>query len=217
MPAGACISSARPTAATAGGRPPPSDDGKAISAIQPSILVHPSNRLEALGRTRSGRIFEAWSTDAGRRWSAIALIDLPNPSAGIDAVSLADGRALLVYNHSASARSLLNVGVSRDGRAFEAAAVLEDQPGPEYSYPVVIQSRDGLVHVTYSWQGTRASSTWSWRTRRACPLDRLSEASGRGSLCSPPGVSAQPRLEAASAVANLGARKRSIDPTMAGE
>jgi len=29
--------------------------------------------------------------------------------------------------------------------------VLESEPG-EYSYPAVIQTRDGKVHVTYTWK-----------------------------------------------------------------
>ena len=79
---------------------------------------------------------------------------LPNPSAGIDAVMLKDGRALAVYNHSETARSPLNAAVSADGKTWQAALVLEDQPG-EYSYPAVIQSSDGLVHVTYTWKRER--------------------------------------------------------------
>ena len=62
----------------------------------------------------------------------------------------------LVYNHTTrrpnggnGPRSPLNVAISADGRKWQAALVLEDQPG-EYSYPAVIQTRDGLVHVTYT-------------------------------------------------------------------
>jgi predicted neuraminidase len=48
----------------------------------------------------------------------------------------------------------LNVAVSRDGLTWEAALVLESEPG-EYSYPAVIQTSDGLVHVTYTWKRQR--------------------------------------------------------------
>ena len=53
-----------------------------------------------------------------------------------------------------SGRSPLNVAVSGDGKAWQAALVLEDQPG-EYSYPAVIQTADGLVHITYTWKRQR--------------------------------------------------------------
>jgi predicted neuraminidase len=126
----------------------------AIDAIQPSVLVHADGRLQAVGRTRRGRIFETWSADTGRTWDPLRLTPLPNPNAGIDAVTLRDGRQLLVYNHSTSGRTPLNVAVSRDGETWEAALVLESGPG-EYSYPAVIQSADGLVHITYTWQRRR--------------------------------------------------------------
>lgn len=129
-------------------------DGNEINAIQPSILVHPGGKLQALGRTRSGRIFETWSSDGGRTWTPISLTSLPNPNSGIDAVTLRDGRHLIVYNHTTQGRSPLNVSVSRDGTAWEAALVLESEPG-EYSYPAVIQSADGHVHVTYTWKRQR--------------------------------------------------------------
>jgi predicted neuraminidase len=133
---------------------PPPADGIEINAIQPSILVHPGGKLQALGRSKSGRIFETWSTDGGRTWSALALTLLPNPDAGIDAVTLRDGRHLVVYNHTSQGRTPLNVAISRDGKTWEAALVLEREPG-EYSYPAVIQASDGLVHVTYTWKRER--------------------------------------------------------------
>ena len=133
---------------------PPAADGSEIDAIQPSLLTHPGGRLQAVGRSRAGRLFETWSDDGGRTWRPLTLGALPNPNAGTDAVTLRDGRHLVVYNHTPDGRSPLNVAVSRDGVAWEAALVLESEPG-EYSYPAVIQTSDGLVHVTYTWRRER--------------------------------------------------------------
>ena len=130
------------------------NDGKEFAAIQPSILHHPNGKIQILCRSRQGSIVEAWSDDRGRTWSPLKANSLPNPSSGIDAVMLRDGRALLVYNHTRRGRSPLNLAVSTDGRQWQAALVLEDQPG-EYSYPAVIQTSDGLVHITYTWKRTR--------------------------------------------------------------
>src|SRR5436190_14366855 len=134
--------------------PSASADGNPINAIQPSILVHPGGKLQALGRTRSQRVFETWSSDGGRTWAAVSLTSLRNPNSGIDALTLRDGRHLIVYNHTTSGRSPLNVSVSRDGKTWDAALVLESALG-EYSYPAVIQSSDGHVHVTYTWKRQR--------------------------------------------------------------
>jgi len=128
--------------------------GREIDAIQPSVLFHPGGQLEAVGRTRAGRVFETWSTDGGRTWTPMTLSVLPNPSSGIDAVTLRDGRHLIVYNHTERGRSPLNVALSVDGKAWDAALVLESEAG-EYSYPAVIQTSDGLVHVTYTWKRQR--------------------------------------------------------------
>ena len=125
--------------------------GVNINAIQPSILVYSDGRLQAIGRTRSSRLFETWSSDHGRTWTALALLDVPNPNSGIDAVTLADGRQVLVYNNTTTGRTPLSVAVSRDGRAWTMVAALETGAG-EFSYPAVIQTRDGRVHVTYTWQ-----------------------------------------------------------------
>jgi predicted neuraminidase len=130
------------------------NDPKEFAAIQPTILFYPGEKLQALGRTRQRKIFEIWSEDGGRTWGKMTATTLPNPNSGIDAVTLKDGRQLLVYNHTDRGRSPLNVAVSRDGKQWEGALVLEKNPG-EYSYPAVIQTSDGLVHITYTWKRQR--------------------------------------------------------------
>ena len=132
----------------------PLNDRVQFGAIQPTILVHRSGAIQILCRSRQKRITESWSTDGGKTWTAMKATPLPNPSAGIDALMLRDGRALVVYNHTETARSPLNVAISDDGKIWKAAQVLEDQPG-EYSYPAIIQTSDGLVHVTYTWKRER--------------------------------------------------------------
>jgi predicted neuraminidase len=133
----------------------PVNDGKKIGAIQPSILLHPDGRLQAVGRTQQRNIFEIWSSDNGRTWDPMTLTQLPNPNSGIDAVTLKDGRHLLVYNHTVKGRSPLNVAVSTDGKGWRAALVLDNDPGKEFSYPAAIQTSDGRVHITYTWQRRR--------------------------------------------------------------
>ncbi|HEX4590648.1 MAG TPA: sialidase family protein [Gemmataceae bacterium] len=137
------------------------NDGKDIQAIQPAILVHRDGRLQALCRNRAGPILQTWSSDGGKTWSKLTPTELPNPNSGIDAVTLKDGRHVLVYNHVppiagkwGGPRSPLNVAVSNDGKTWQAAAVLESEPG-EFSYPTVIQAADGTVHVTYTWNRKR--------------------------------------------------------------
>lgn len=137
---------------------PPLNDGVTIGAIQPSILFHDrvgGSKLQAVGRTRQGKVFTISSEDAGKAWGPMSLLeDVPNPSSGTDAVTLKDGRHLLVYNPVAKGRTPLVVGVSRDGRSWRRAVTLEDQPG-EYSYPAIIQTPDGRVHITYTWKRER--------------------------------------------------------------
>jgi alpha-L-rhamnosidase len=82
----------------------------------------------------------------------MGLTDLPNPNSGTDAVTLKDGRHLLIYNHTEKGRSPLNLAVSADGRTWDAAVVIEDEPKMEFSYPAIIQTSDGLVHATYTWK-----------------------------------------------------------------
>ena len=141
----------------------PVNDGKSIGAIQPSILFYGGGKLQAVGRTKNDKMFQVRSDDNGRTWGPMTLLSLPNPNSGTDAVTLRDGRQLLVYNHNVrtgsknKGRSPLNVALSSDGTNWSAAMVLEDDPDAPngFAYPAVIQTSDGLVHVTYTWERKR--------------------------------------------------------------
>ena len=130
-----------------------------IDAIQPSILTHGDGALQAVARTRQGALASTWSRDGGRTWSALAAIDLPNPNSGTDAVTLSDGRQLIIYNHSAHAaetpgkgpRWPLNLALSDDGLSWRMVLTLETEPLTSgYAYPAIIQTADGLVHLTWT-------------------------------------------------------------------
>ncbi len=130
----------------------PLNDPAKIGVIQPTILQYPGGRLQMLCRTRgTGFISQCWSKDGGRTWDELTATELQNPNSGIDAVTLRDGRQLLVFNNTPKGRTPLNVALSSDGKQWKVVSTLEDQPG-EYSYPAVIQAKDGRVHITYTYQ-----------------------------------------------------------------
>lgn len=121
-------------------------------AIQPTILPWEDGSIQILCRTKQGKITECWSLDQGLKWSSMRGTSLPNPNSAIDAVMMRDNVAALVYNHSDVSRGILNVAVSKDGKQWDAALVLENEPGEEFSYPAVIQTADKMLHVTYTWK-----------------------------------------------------------------
>ncbi len=135
------------------------NDGREFDAIQPTILTYPDGKIQILCRSR-GNLRQSWSGDDGKTWSSLLPSNLPNPSAGIDAVTMADGRQLLVYNHSTKGRDKLNVAVSTDGQNWKAALKLEDETTIDGkkaygAYPAAILASDGNVHVTYTWRRER--------------------------------------------------------------
>ena len=142
-------------------RMPPVPNPAQIEAIQPVLLPGRDGSLLALGRTRQDRVFATASHDEGHHWQALHLLDLPNPNAAIDAVRLADGRYLMVLNPRTSGkdwwdgRDRLDIALSEDGEHWTPVLTLEDETGQEFSYPAMIQARDGRVHVAYTWKRQR--------------------------------------------------------------
>lgn len=139
----------------------PINEASEFNAIQPTFLNHADGRLQMLCRTQEGVVSSSFSSDEGLTWSAMEATDLPNPNSGIEAVTLAEGRHLLIYNHLGSGtdgwgkRGLLNLAISDDGLTWYETAVLEQEQGAEFSYPAIIQSADGKVHITYTWKRQR--------------------------------------------------------------
>ncbi len=139
----------------------PINTGKEFNAIQPTFLQHADGRLQVLCRTKESVITSSFSADDGETWSKMKSIDLPNPNSGIEVVTLDDGRQLMIYNHLGSGktgwgrRGLLNLAISDDGLEWRQVGVLEQEERAEFSYPAIIQTSDGLVHMTYTWKRQR--------------------------------------------------------------
>jgi predicted neuraminidase len=143
----------------------PLNDIAQFRAIQPTLLTYPGSKIQALCRTQNDVIAQTWSSDGGLTWSAMQKTELPNNNSGLDAVTLSDGRQLLVYNHTTrnqpnagdKGRGILNVALSSDGQHWQAVLVLDKttEPGKQVSYPSVIQTADGLVHIVYTWNRKR--------------------------------------------------------------
>ncbi len=132
-----------------------------FGVIQGTLLTH-DKALQAIFRTmKEPNLVQSWSYNNGKSWTPLETLALPSNNSGLDAVTLKDGRQLMVYNHAPTPegrwggpRTPLNVAISQDGQNWQAALVLEDEPG-EYSYPAVIQADDGLVHISYTWKRWR--------------------------------------------------------------
>jgi alpha-L-rhamnosidase len=135
-----------------------------IDCIQPSILKLKDGRLQVLMRTRNGKIATSFSSDNGDSWSKVTLLDVPNNQSGTDAVTLKDGRHVLIYNNfetlpgtKKGVRTPLSIAISNDGTHWRHALTLEDSPISQYSYPSIIQGKDGKLHVVYTWRRLRVA------------------------------------------------------------
>jgi alpha-L-rhamnosidase len=133
-----------------------------IDCIQPSILKLKDGRLQVLMRTRNGKLATSFSSDHGDTWSAVTLTDVPNNQSGTDAVTLKDGRHVLIYNDfetlpgtKKGPRTPVSIALSDDGTRWSHALTLEDSPISQYSYPAIIQGKDGTLHCLYTWRRQR--------------------------------------------------------------
>ena len=133
-----------------------------IDCIQPSILKLKDGRLQVLMRTHNAYIATSYSSDNGNTWTPVTLLDIENNQSGTDAVTLRDGRHALIYNNFKTlpmapkgVRTPCSIALSDDGTNWRHVLTLEDSPIDEYSYPAIIQGKDGRIHCVYTWRRQR--------------------------------------------------------------
>jgi len=122
--------------------------------IQPSLIEKNNGDILAYLRPKNlNKILLSISKDGGKTWSDTEKTSLKNPQSGIDAVKLANGNFVLVYNKSENSRSVLNLILSEDeGKTWGFEKILEQEKGEEFSYPAIIQDKEGFIHITYTYK-----------------------------------------------------------------
>ena len=122
---------------------------------QPSLIERKDGSIDAYMRQdgdEPSRIMLSHSNDQGYSWTYAVRSDIPNPGASIELVRLKSGNWLLVYNDVEDGRYSLAVALSDDqGATWKWKKNLENKKGGSFSYPSVIQSNDGKIHITYSY------------------------------------------------------------------
>jgi predicted neuraminidase len=144
------------------------DDGKSwitskpivgIGNIQPTLVRKNDGTLVAYMRNAGPpprRLYVSISNDEGFTWSPPSLTNLPNPGSASEVIRLSNGHWALVYNDTEEGRHSLAVSLSDDeGKSWRWTRHLErDNRGEgasQFHYPSMIQTRDGLIHVSYSY------------------------------------------------------------------
>ncbi len=126
-----------------------------LGVEQPSVVSLPDGKLIAFFRDAANdhRIKRSESLDSGNTWSPICETTLPNPGSGIEAILLQSGNLAMVYNDKEeSPRDRLAISISEDfGESWEWTRHIEDIPGQRFDYPSIVQSKDGSLHVSYSY------------------------------------------------------------------
>lgn len=126
--------------------------------IQPSVISRSDGSLYTLMRSWNedpGKryLLQSESHDFGRSWSPPTYSRIPTVSSAIEMIRLKNGHVVLAFNDGAGReRTSLNLVLSLDeGRTWTFNRVLESGKGP-FSYPSLIQTRDGNIHITYTYR-----------------------------------------------------------------
>jgi predicted neuraminidase len=124
--------------------------------IQPALAKKRNGNLIAWMRDSGdppNRVHVSESSDLGESWTSATKSDLPN-TASIELLVLQDGRWAFLGNDIDDGRYQLSLGISDDeGKTWKSKTLIENDPAKKgnYSYPSLIQTADGLLHMTYSY------------------------------------------------------------------
>jgi len=127
-----------------------------LGPVQPTLVRKNDGTVVAYFRDAGeapNRVQMSTSKDDGESWAATFDIDIPNSGSSLEVIPLNDGRWLMVCNDTEYGRHRLSAFLSDDeGETWKWKRKLEpsDKEGKSFGYPSVIQTRDGLIHMTYS-------------------------------------------------------------------
>ena len=131
---------------------------------RPSVVRKRDGTLVAYCRD-SGRapkrVLISSSNDDGETWSPAKDTDIPNPGSSLEVIALASGDWILIGNDTETSRARLTVMLSDDeGQTWSMKRKIEpsDDEGLAFDYPSVVQTRDGLIHLTYSYSSKQGRS-----------------------------------------------------------
>lgn len=123
--------------------------------IQPALAQRKDGSMVAYMRDSGDaptRVQVSESYDGGMSWTAARKTDIPN-GASVDVSVLADGRWAMLGNDVDDGRYRLSLYLSDDeGKTWPVKHPIEydTSKSGRYSYPSLIQGRDGWLHMTYS-------------------------------------------------------------------
>ncbi|WP_428664861.1 sialidase family protein [Runella sp.] len=123
--------------------------------IQPALAKRKNGNLVAYLRDSGDgptRVHVSESSDKGESWTATTKIDIPN-TASVELLTLKDGKWAFLGNDIDDGRYRMSLYLSDDeGKTWKWKTRLEDHDPKQggYSYPCLIQTADGLLHITYS-------------------------------------------------------------------
>ncbi|KAA0991013.1 sialidase family protein [Dyadobacter aurulentus] len=122
--------------------------------IQPAIVKKKNGNLVAYMRDSGDeptRVHVSESADNGESWKATEKTDIPN-TASVELFVLKDGRWAFLGNDIDDGRYELSLRISDDeGKSWSRGWIENDRTKEGgYSYPSLIQTPDGMLHMTYS-------------------------------------------------------------------
>ncbi len=135
----------------------PVQNTKDFDVIQPTFIELENKKIQMLCRSKHNKVICSMSEDMGKTWSDMDTIAVPNSNSGIDAVTVSNNLFLMVnnpLNHGKewfNGRNRLDVEYSYNGENWEKIIDLENQDKGQFSYPAIIKSSDGLIHIVYTY------------------------------------------------------------------
>lgn len=131
----------------------PSEPLVGVGGIQPTIVQKKNGDLVAYMRETGDKPYRtqiSHSTDEGETWSVVQDTDMPNPSSSMQVLALSDGKHwIMVHNDTEEDRGSLAISLSDDeGETWKWMRHIGRTE--YYAYPSMIESRDGMIHISYS-------------------------------------------------------------------